>query len=110
MHDIRFIREQPTEFDKALERRGLDAWSKPILERDAERRAVQTALQEAQAKRNELSKQIGSIKAKGGDASEIMQKVAILKDEIAALEQKDKESAEAINQILSSLPNLPAAD
>ena len=34
MHDVRFIRENPKEFDKALGRRGINAASKEILKID----------------------------------------------------------------------------
>ena len=80
MHDIRFIREQPDQFDAGLARRGLPPASSDILAIDTERRAAQTAAQELQAKRNEASKQIGAIKGKGGDASAIMQEVAAMKE------------------------------
>ncbi|NTU77773.1 MAG: serine--tRNA ligase, partial [Alphaproteobacteria bacterium] len=69
MHDIRFIREQPEAFDEAMNRRGLPSSSSSILEIDGERRAAQTAMQEAQAKRNDLSKQVGEVKRTGGDAA-----------------------------------------
>src|ERR1700733_12251970 len=110
MHDIRFIREHPAEFDQALKRRGLAAASKDILALDAERRAAQTAMQELQAKRNEVSKQIGEIKKKGGDAAAPMQDVASIKDKIAALEEQEKQIAGKLDGILSGIPNLPAPD
>ena len=39
MHDIRFIREAPEAFDRALTRRGLAPMSSDILALDADRRA-----------------------------------------------------------------------
>jgi seryl-tRNA synthetase len=59
MHDIRFIRENPDAFDYALNRRSLPACARVILSVDAERRNAQTAMQELQATRNDVSKQIG---------------------------------------------------
>ena len=46
-------------------RRGLPPLSAEILALDAKRRAAQTSWQEMQARRNELSKQIGQLKAEG---------------------------------------------
>ncbi len=65
MHDLRWIRENPEDFDKALGRRGLDAQSAAVLALDTRRRAVQTELQELQSRRNEASKQIGQLKKQG---------------------------------------------
>ena len=39
-----------------------------LLDRDAAVRALQTELQQAQARRNALSKEIGKVQAQGGDA------------------------------------------
>lgn len=110
MHDIRFIREHPDEFDRALKRRNLPPASKGILENDAKRRALQTQMQEQQAKRNEVSKQIGELKRKGGNADAMMQEVTALKDKIAALEEQEKQLGAALDEILSALPNMPAKD
>ena len=49
MHDIRFIRENPKEFDKALGRRGINAASKEILKLDEDRRSAILAAETAQA-------------------------------------------------------------
>ena len=110
MHDIRLIRENPDLFDAALKRRGLGAESPEILAFDAERRVAQTAMQELQARRNEVSKQIGGIKAKGGDAEPLMQEVSAIKTKVAELEERERELAARLHEILSSLPNRPAAD
>ena len=80
MHDIRFIRENPEQFDAALARRGLSAAADDILALDTRRRALQTELQEKQARRNEASREIGQIKSQGGDASAVMAEVADLKN------------------------------
>ncbi len=110
MHDLKWIRENPAAFDAGLARKGLDACSSDILALDAERRSVQTQLQEKQARRNEASKQIGILKKQGQDASAVMEEVAKLKDEVPALETRDRELGEQLDAILAALPNIPAAD
>ena len=110
MHDIRFIREQPEAFDAALARRNLEAMSSGILALDAERRAAQTEMQELQAKRNDVSKQVGEIKRTKGDAEPLMQQVASMKERLAALEIIDKEKAAELQDKLSRIPNLPFDD
>ncbi|MBC7906932.1 MAG: serine--tRNA ligase [Rhodospirillaceae bacterium] len=110
MHDLKWIRENPATFDAGLARRGLEPRSAEIIALDAERRIVQTRVQELQARRNEVSKQIGILKKQGQDASGIMDEVAKLKDEIPALEAQDKDMGERLDNILAAIPNLPAAD
>ena len=68
MHDIRFIRENPNAFDAALKRRKLSPIARKILKTDRDRRALQAQIQEIQSRRNQASKEIGALKAKGGDA------------------------------------------
>lgn len=110
MHDIRFIRENPEAFDGALQRRGMVAESSRILALDNERRAAQTEMQEAQAKRNELSRQVGEAKRTGANADAIMQSVAALKERLATLETQERDLGIQLDGILASLPNMPAAD
>jgi len=110
MHDLRFIREQPDDFDQGLRRRGLSPMSAPILDLDAKRRAAQTAMQEMQQRRNEASKQIGAAKKSGADASGLVAEVQSLKDRMTEAEADERRHAAALKEILESLPNLPAAD
>ncbi len=110
MFDVKWIRDNPEAFDQGRARRGLAPLSAEIIALDAKRRAMQTAWQEMQAKRNDLSKQIGQLKAKGQDAASVMAEVAGLKDKMAAAESEEKELAEALEALVASQPNLPAAD
>ncbi len=110
MFDLKWIRDNPTAFDRGRARRGLAPLSAQVLELDQKRRAAQTKFQEAQAKRNDLSRQIGQVKAKGGDASAVMAEVAALKDGIAAAEAEDQAIGAELDTLLSSQPNLPAED
>jgi seryl-tRNA synthetase len=112
MHDIRFIRENPQGFDKGLARRGLSSQSAEILALDSEWRGATGRLQEMQTFRNDASKKIGQAKAQKNEAEaqRLMAEVARLKDEIPATELRVRESEEALNDLLSTIPNLPAAD
>lgn len=110
MHDIKYIRENPDAFDAAMQRRGKGAQSSSLLKLDEERRAIQTELQELQAKRNEESKKIGEIKKSGGDAQAQMDAVAAMKDDMAALEERERTVASSLDQHLAGLPNIMAED
>jgi len=110
MHDIKLIRDNPALFDAGLKKRGIAPLSAHILDLDQRRRAAQTGFQEGQARRNEVSKQIGMIKKQGGDADGLMADVAALKDKLAEFEVTDKQVAEELDAILMGIPNLPADD
>lgn len=112
MHDIRFIRENPAAFDEGLKRRGLNAMSKEILGLDQDWRTATQRLQEMQSLRNDASKKIGQAKAakNEAEAQRLMAEVAALKEEVPAIELRVRESEEALNELLSTIPNLPAAD
>ncbi len=110
MHDIKYIRENPEDFDAAMARRGKGGQSDAILKLDAERRELQTELQELQATRNAESQKIGEIKKAGGDAAEAMDAVARIKNQMGEIEEREKTLAESLNQHLAGLPNILDAD
>lgn len=106
MFDLKMIRDNPADFDKAMARRGLEAQSPVILKLDEERRAVQTELQTLQQERNEKSKEIGEIKKSGGDAQEAMDAVSALKEKMGDLEEQERDVTETLSDVLSGLPNI----
>tara|TARA_R110000868_G_scaffold2764_5_gene19158 strand:+ start:3652 stop:4932 length:1281 start_codon:yes stop_codon:yes gene_type:complete len=110
MHDIRWIRENPDAFDSGLARRKMAPASADVLAVDADNRAITTELQELQTRRNDASKQIGVLKGKGEDAAGLMAEVAEIKDRMAVLEDRQKETAGAIRASLEGIPNIPADD
>ena len=118
MHDIRFIREHAAEFDKALNRRPLDAESKKLfssqnlLAIDERRRAAIQKFEQAQARRNAASKEIGQAKAKKDEATAqtLMAEVNELKTTLPAFEAEAKAAEEELNKVLATIPNLPLAE
>jgi len=112
MHDIRLIRDDPTAFDTALARRGVEPVSAAILAVDTARRAVATRMQESQNRRNEASKAIGAAMGKGDkdEAERLKAEVAELKNTLPALEQEDRELTASLNDALARYPNLADAE
>lgn len=106
MHDIKAIRDNPEFYDRNWARRGLQAQTPEILKLDEERRALQTELQSLQTRRNEASKDIGALKAKGEDADALMQEVAGLKDRMAELDAREQNKGAELDDLLSRLPNM----
>ena len=106
MHDIRFIRENPEAFDAALKRRKLAPMAGEILKTDSDRRALQAQIQDMQSRRNQASKEIGALKAKGGDADALIAEVNDIKTKMPALETEEASLAENLESRLLELPNL----
>jgi seryl-tRNA synthetase len=106
MHDIRAIRSDAAAFDAALIRRGMRPMSSEILARDAERRAAQTALQEKQARRNALAREIGQGKRTGADTTPQEAEATALRTEMEGLEARAGDLDAAIRGLLETLPNV----
>ena len=72
MHDLRWIREHPEEFDRGLARRGLPPSVGEVLSLDRKWRAAETRVQEAQARRNRIAREIGAAKKRGEDIGPLL--------------------------------------
>jgi seryl-tRNA synthetase len=109
MHDIKWIRENPDAFDAALKRRGLAPLSAPLLALDEKRRAAILKSEQAQARRNAASKEIGEAKKAKDDARAValMAEVTELKTTTPQLEATAKEADEELGRELAAIPNLP---
>ncbi|MCA0903983.1 serine--tRNA ligase [Qipengyuania aquimaris] len=112
MHDIAFIRANPSDFDAAMQRRGGEAVSDRILALDARKREAQTRVQEAQSRRNEASKAIGQAMGQGDkDKAEALKaEVAEIKASMPEWEEAEREAGAELDNLLARLPNLPADD
>jgi len=112
MYDIKRIRENPDDFDRGLTRRGLEPLAAKLLALDEKRRAAILAAEQAQARRNAASKEIGQAKAKKDEAAAaaLMAEVATLKETLPALEAEAKTHGEALDKELAQIPNAPADD
>ncbi len=109
MYDIKWVREHRDEFDRGLKRRGLEPPSDELLRLDERRRAAITKFEQAQARRNAASKDIGEAKKKKDEATatKLMAEVAELKERLPQLEAEVNEAEQELNKILATIPNLP---
>ncbi|MCO5129636.1 MAG: serine--tRNA ligase [Xanthobacteraceae bacterium] len=112
MHDIKAIRDNPEAFDTALKRRGLGALSGRLLAIDEARRAAIHAFEQAQARRNAASKDIGEAKKARDEAraQALMAEVADLKVAMPELENRAKAADGELQEALAEIPNLPRDD
>ncbi len=112
MHDIKAIRENPEAYDRHWSAKGRSGAANEAVALDAQLRAAQTTLQEAQAKRNESSKLIGMAKAKKdeAEAARLMAEVESLKGVMATAAEAESLAGGQLRDLLASLPNIPAAE
>ncbi len=114
MHDIKYIRTNPDQFDKQLARRGLAPLSAKILELDGKRRGGIGALQSLQEESNKLAKQIGEMMASGkkAEAAPLMERSKQLKAQLAEAKavQEGGEAGEGgnaeLDALLATIPNI----
>jgi seryl-tRNA synthetase len=109
MHDIKWIRENASAFDAGLKRRGLAPLSSALLAIDERRRAAILKSEQAQARRNAASKEIGEAKKAKDEAraANLMTEVAELKTTMPEMEAATKAADDELATVLAAIPNLP---
>jgi len=108
MIDIQLLRKNPQEVAKRLATRGPGAFdANQFLEFEARRKQIQTAVEQAQASRNRIAKDIGAAKARGQDAGALLEQGEKLK---ALLEKSEQQLAllqQEMQDFLRRVPNIP---
>jgi seryl-tRNA synthetase len=112
MLDIRLIREKPDFVKSRLATRGGDDAARidEVLAADGERRKLETVLQQGNADRKRLSKEIGGARGRGEDSAELEERVRRIGDEIAELVRQTAVTEERQRDLLLNIPNLPHAN
>lgn len=110
MHDIKWIRENPKEFDLALAKRGLEPLSQVIIELDEEKRQLITVIQKLQHVRKEKAEVIAKLANSTSSELKVLKRDAThIKEKLAELEKKLSEEVK-LDGLLASIPNMPAQD
>ena len=109
MLDIRLIREKPDFVRERLATRGAGDEGKieDVLRFDVERRQNETALQQLNADRKRLSKEIGAKKSRGEATEELEERVRGFGEEITQLNSRVTTAEEKQNDLLLRIANLP---
>src|ERR1700761_9346528 len=107
MLDLAYVRANLELVKEKLRARGADpdVLLGNFAEIDGHRRQAITQVETLKAERNKLSEEVGKRKRAGEDASELMDRVPQLKDQI---ERQENEAAAAeieMRTILQSIPN-----
>lgn len=107
MLDIKLIRENTAAIEAKLRTKEPQISLKPLLELDHKLRALKTKVDILKADRNQFSKEIGERKQKKEDASDLMEKVSSIADEIHTLDHELNALNEQFTFEISKLPNIP---
>jgi seryl-tRNA synthetase len=110
MLDLNYVRENIDKVREALEKRRAD--TKPLddfARADQERRRVIAESDQLNAQRNASSREIGNLMKEGKkeEADARRAEVGVLKNRIAELDELRKKSEEYMQELLSTLPNVP---
>jgi len=109
MLDINLLRKDVGAVAERLRTRGFDFATTAFNALEAERKAVQVATEDLQARRNALSKQIGAARGKGDDASALMTEAAALPQQLKELESRLADVQSRLTELMLNVPNLPHA-
>jgi seryl-tRNA synthetase len=108
MIDIQLLRKDPQGVAKRLEARGPGAFDVALFERyEATRKQLQTAVEQAQASRNRIAKDIGQAKAKGQDVAPLLEQGEKLKELLERSEAQLTVLQHEIQEFLKRVPNIP---
>jgi seryl-tRNA synthetase len=109
MLDLQLLRNDLAGVARRLADRGYTLDVATFEQFEASRKAIQVRTQELQARRNQLSKQVGQAKAKKEDASALIAEVNAQADQLKALEQELEQIQAQMNGFLGTIPNIPHA-
>ena len=107
MLDIQTLRKDLDGVASRLAARGYSLDTAAFAAMEADRKAVQTRTEALQARRNALSKSIGQLKARGEDASAVMQEVSELAEELKAGDARTERVLAQQMAFMLTVPNLP---
>ena len=107
MIDINLLRDDLAAVEKKLSTRGFNFDSKLFSSLETQRKELQVKTQELQESRNQLSKQIGIEKSKGGDTTDIMNEVSKVSSDLKDLETNLLKIQNELQDYLLTVPNLP---
>ena len=105
MIDIELIREKPEFVKESFKRRGKEVPLTEIIDLDQRRRTAISEMDSLRARRNVVSKEIGSSKEKPPELIAEMRRVGA---QIKDLEEEETDVSDRLNQIMLDVPNIPS--
>lgn len=112
LHDIRYIRKHPEEFDRQLNRLGEAPIANQLIKIDSEQRRAIIDSETASAERNQLSRQAGIAKSQGNkeEFERLRIQVTALREKLVKLSALTEQKSAELKQLLLEIPNIPMPD
>jgi seryl-tRNA synthetase len=107
MLEIKFVRQNLPEIEKALSSRGQTADLETFKQCDAKRKTILLEIENLRHRRNVVSEQIADMKKDGEAADDLVNQMREVAGKIKTLDHDLSENEDKINQILFGLPNIP---
>ena len=107
MIDIKKLRENFSNVQASLQKRGYDLNEESFKSIDEKRKILQIEVETLQAERKKLSSEFGKLKATDKDTSKLKETIDLINTD---LEQKDMSLQEvmfSLNNLLLDIPNIP---
>lgn len=107
MLDLNVLRRDFEEVKQRLADRAAPELLDQFAAADEKRRAAVTEIEELKRRRNEFTSQVAAAKKSGGDASAAIEASKGIGEQIKALEDSVGEADQALQEIVSAIPNIP---
>lgn len=107
MLDIKLVRTQPEQVVAGLAKRGFNFPMDTFSKLDEERRRKLVEVEQLKNKRNTVSKEVGRLKAAGGDASAMIQEMQQVGEAIQQLDNEIRQVEDELNRLMMEIPNIP---
>ena len=107
MLDIKVIRQNTDLVRRKLLERGQEMDMAPFLSLDTKRRDILMEVENLRGERNTVSKEIGERKKNKQDAADLISRMGEVSARIKELDESLRETEEALNAIVLTIPNMP---
>lgn len=107
MLDLRLFREETEALKSMLRNRGMKYPVDEVVALDERRRSIILRVEELRAERNQGSRAVAEAKRSGGDASDLMERMRTVGQEIRELEDELGSVDQAVRRHLLQVPNWP---
>lgn len=107
MLDIKLVRTQPDQVVAGLAKRGFKFPMEEFAKLDENRRQKLGQVEQLKNQRNTVSKEIGRIKASGGNAEPMVTSMQQVGEDIQHLDLEIREIEDQLNALMLEVPNIP---
>lgn len=107
MLDIKLLRNNFEEVEKALSTRNEDFDLSLFKDLDNRRRELLSEVEALKAEQNSVSKKIPQMKKEGQDTTALLQEMKELSDKVKGLDAKVSEVEDELNKYMLTIPNIP---